>query len=61
MLSDSSEPLQFVSGEWILLFLEPVIWGGGHFYVAYQFVSMAWPYQSKKGAGNVELHFLKKT
>lgn len=59
MLSDSSEPLV------CLRRADPFILGAcnlgwGHFYVAYQFVSMAWPYQSKKGAGNVELHFLKK-
>lgn len=56
MLSDSSEPLV------CLRRADPFILGAcnlgwGHFYVAYQFVSMAWPYQSKKGAGNVELHF----
>lgn len=28
MLSDSSEPLQLVSREQILLVLEPAVWGG---------------------------------
>lgn len=58
MLNDSSEPVELVCREQILLFLEAAVWGRGHFfYVAYQFVSMAWPYQSRKGAGNIELHF----
>lgn len=32
MLNDSSEPLELVRREQILLFLEAAVWGRGHFF-----------------------------